>query len=75
MNTHQFRNTANPMSNDSSFEIDGVPLRGVSRVSFDLHPSGIPILRLEVIGRVVVDGKFRQSAILRVDQASTDRVG
>lgn len=69
MTTHQFRIKASLDSRESVVELDGKPLEGVVRVSFDLSANDITTLKLEIVGEVIVDGVFEETAVLSVTQA------
>ena len=72
MSHHTFKIKAGIDARDSSIEIDGRPLEGVRRVVFELAAGELTTLKLEVMGEVVVDGEFRESAILSVEQTNPD---
>lgn len=69
MKTHRFVIKAPVNPNEASIELDGRPLYGVVRVHFDYGVDGLTTLRLDIIGEVVVEGEFRESAIVSVRQA------
>ena len=73
MTTHKFEIKAPVNSMEASITLDGKPLDGVVRVSFDLNAEGPTILKLEIIGEVIVDGEFRESAILQMAQANPEK--
>lgn len=55
----------------SGIKIDGVPLKGVRRVSFDLDGAKrgeMPFLTLEVYGEALVEGEFREEEMLRIER-------
>lgn len=72
MAEHKFRIVAGPLARNSSIEMDGAPLHGVRRVSFDLSAEGggFTVVKLEIIGEVEVDGEFHESAMIGVDTAT-----
>jgi hypothetical protein len=70
MPTHAFKIKAGLSADDSSIELDGKELTGVTRVSLELTAGGITTLRLDIMGQVLVEGEFRESAILQVAQAA-----
>lgn len=60
----------------SGIKIDGVPLRGVRRVSFDLDGAKrgeMPFLTIEVFGEAIIEGEFREEEILRVERKEPPR--
>ncbi len=66
MDRHKFVIHAPLDRGKRSIELDGVRMKGVSRVSFDLTARGVPTLRLEISGEVLIDGEFQDSAILAI---------
>ncbi|MER9056420.1 hypothetical protein [Mesorhizobium sp. M0910] len=56
-----------------SVEMNGLPVEGICRVSFDLS-SGQKgtMLHLEIMGEILVEGEFRDDAILQVRQPAPD---
>ncbi len=75
MTDHTFKIKAGLSANDSTIELDGRRLSGVTRVSFELAANKLTIVKLEIMGEVLVEGEFRKSAILRMEQANEDRHG
>lgn len=74
MNLHKFHITVGaPNPRLSKVTIDGQELRGVRRVSFDLTAKGSPVLRLEIMGEVVVDGEFRDRVMYVADNCRVMR--
>jgi hypothetical protein len=71
---HSFKIKVGVSPNDCVVEMDGKPLQGVTRVSFDLAAKKLTILKLEIMGEVLVEGEFRESAILQVAQINPDKV-
>ena len=69
MKTHQFvlRVPANPL--EGSLTLDGLPLQGVVRAFFEWKANGPSVINLTIMGEVLIEGEFRESAILVVDQA------
>lgn len=65
---HKFKITAGPTSNDCYIEMDGAPLKGVKRVSFELAANKLTILKLEIIGFVEVEGEFQDKPLLQISQ-------
>jgi hypothetical protein len=70
MKTHTFKIKAGLASRDSKIELDGHELTDVVRVSFELSATGITTLKLDIVGAILVEGEFRESAILQVAQAA-----
>jgi hypothetical protein len=65
-----FKIKAGLSARDSSVELDGREVPGVTRVSFELAADGVTTLRLDIMGEVLVEGQFRESAILQVAEAA-----
>jgi hypothetical protein len=74
MPTHEFKIRAGLCCHDSKIELDGVELTGVTRVSFELKANGLTTLNLDIMGQILVEGEFRESAILSIAQANPDKV-
>lgn len=68
--TNRFKIEVGETSRDSKIELNGQPLQGVCRVSFDLTADSLTLLKLEIIGEVLVDGEFQDDAILLVKTPS-----
>lgn len=67
---HTFKIAAPLASGKSRVELDGKPLSGVRRVAFDLtHDGGDTVLKLEIYGEVIVEDEFRESSIVKVEEA------
>lgn len=57
-----------------SIELNGEPLHGVTRVSFDLDGARKPnVLRLEIIGEIQVEGEFHDRVIASTEPQSPPR--
>jgi hypothetical protein len=70
MPAHTFKIKTGFSSSESTIELDGRELTGVTRVSFELAAGGVTTLKLDIMGEVLVEGEFRESAILQVAQAA-----
>jgi hypothetical protein len=64
--TNRFRIEVGEDTRNSKIELNGAPLEGVCRVSFDLNPNSLTKLTLDIIGEVIVAGEFRDDAILSI---------
>lgn len=49
---------------DTVVEMDGKPVSGLTRLSFEIKAGSPTILRLEMYGEILVDGEFRETEIL-----------
>lgn len=67
---HTFKIKAGLTAARSKVELDGRELKGVIRVAFELSAGGMTTLKLDIVGEVMIEGEFRESAILLVDQAA-----
>nr|WP_031248870.1 hypothetical protein [Mesorhizobium sp. LNHC220B00] len=59
-----------------TIEMNGVPLRGVTRVSFDIDGAkrnAANFLRLEITGEVLVDGEFHDRIIASTEPHDPER--
>ncbi|MER9814301.1 hypothetical protein [Mesorhizobium sp. M0129] len=68
--TNRFKIGVGETSRDCKIELNGQPLEGVCRVSFDLTANSPTMLKLEIIGEVLADGEFQDDAILIVKTPS-----
>ncbi len=65
MGLHKFTIRAPLNQHEAVVEIDGKPLAGVCRVSFDLNPNSRPTtLYLQVVGEVEIEGEFQDEDII-----------
>ncbi|TGP22308.1 MULTISPECIES: hypothetical protein [unclassified Mesorhizobium] len=59
-----------------SIEMNGAPLQGVTRVSFDLDGQRKPnVLRLEIIGEIQVEGEFHDRVIASTEPHDPEQSG
>jgi hypothetical protein len=68
MPLHTFAIKAGPNPCDCEIEMDGKKLVGVTRVSLDLVGGSPTLLKLEIMGEIRVEGGFKESAIIKVEQ-------
>ena len=69
---HQFKIVVGPTPITSSVEIDGVPLRGMRRVSFELDAGEVPFMRLDIFGEALVEGHYVESEVLAIERPAKD---
>lgn len=66
---NNFRIVVGERLHDCTVEMNGLPLKGVCRISFDLNADQTAtMLHLEIMGEIFVEGEFRDDAILQVRQ-------
>jgi hypothetical protein len=66
---NRFRIEVGETTVDTMVTLNGEPIDGLTRVSFDLNPSSLTMVKLELIGTIEVDGEFREDAIFTGTQA------
>lgn len=49
---------------DTEVEMDGKPMNGLTRLSFEIRAGSPTALKLEIFGEVLVDGVFCETEIL-----------
>lgn len=72
MPDHIFKLKVGVTTNDCKVELDGKELTGVTRVSFELNANSLTTIKLEIMGEILMEGEFRESAILHVEQGNAD---
>jgi hypothetical protein len=60
---NRFKITVGLTSVDSKVEMNGVEIKGVTRVHFDMTGETIGHVKLEIIGEVVVEGEYVERRI------------
>jgi membrane-associated protease RseP (regulator of RpoE activity) len=63
---HTFKIKTGISPHDAVVEMDGKPISGLTRLSFEMKAGAGTVLKLEMFGEILIEGEFRENEIFTI---------